>query len=325
MNTSSREGDDKLQSSLGILAEVCRRGVQRVGVPPGDVQAGAEGSDHVDARHADEPLGEMVEIRPTDSVGAQVRGLDHLGNGALRQELAVGDVRDLVAALGLVHVVGRDEHRHAGGRELVDLAPEFAPRLRVDTGRRLVEKQEIGLGKNAGAEREALLPAAGQRAGELELAALEPQPLDRLLRSADGIVETIDPRHEFQVLLDREILVQAEPLRHVADAALDLVPLREDVVAEARSPSAVRREQSADHAQRGGLAGAVGTEEAVDLPAPDLEARDCARPPCRRTTSSGLQRRWRYRHCAPLAIRELAACSAITLTSRHVQSRASAR
>ena len=117
---------------------------------------------------------------PADSVGAQTRALDHLRNGAFRQELAVGDVGDLVAALGLVHVVGRDQHRHAIRRELVDLAPELAPCLRVDARRRFIEKEQIGRRKDAGAKRQALLPSARKRAGELHLPALEPEALDRL-------------------------------------------------------------------------------------------------------------------------------------------------
>jgi hypothetical protein len=49
----------------------------------------------------------------------------------------------------------------------VHLLPELAPRLRVDARGRLVEQQQLGLVQHARGEREALLPAAGQRAGEL--------------------------------------------------------------------------------------------------------------------------------------------------------------
>ena len=79
-----------------------------------------------------------------------------------------------MAAFGLVHVMRRDEHRHAARCELVDFAPELASRLRIDAGGGLVEQQEIGLWQYAGAQREALFPAAGQRAGELCLASLKP-------------------------------------------------------------------------------------------------------------------------------------------------------
>ena len=126
----------------------------------------------------DQLLGERLQVGPAHRVGAQVRLRDHLVDGALRQQLAVGDVGDLVAALGLVHVVGGDQHGHALGGELVDLAPELAPRLGVDAGGRLVEQQQLGLGQDAGAERQALLPAAGQLARQLPLAPLQAQPLD---------------------------------------------------------------------------------------------------------------------------------------------------
>ena len=83
------------------------------------------------------------------------------------------------------------------------------------------------------------------------------------------IGEAVHARHELQVLQDGEVLVEAEALRHVADVALDLLASRADVVAERRAAAAVRRQQPAQHAQRGGLAGAVGAEEAVDLAALD--------------------------------------------------------
>src|SRR5262249_28604277 len=54
---------------------------------------------------------------------------------------------------------------------------------------------------------------------------------------------------------------------HVADVALDRVRLRADVVAQAGAVALVGGEQPAQHADGGGLAGAVGAEEAVDLAA----------------------------------------------------------
>ena len=68
-----------------------------------------------------------------------------------------------MTALGLVHVVGRDQHGEAVGRERMDLVPELAARLGVDARGRLVEQQQLGIGQRAGAERQALLPAARQR------------------------------------------------------------------------------------------------------------------------------------------------------------------
>ena len=72
-----------------------------------------------------------------------------------------------MAALGLVHVMGRDEHGEPFGGEAVDLVPELAPRLRIDARGRLVEQQQLRPVHDAGGERQPLLPAARQRPGQL--------------------------------------------------------------------------------------------------------------------------------------------------------------
>ena len=71
---------------------------------------------------------------------------DHLGDRCPAvEQLAVGDVGEAVAALGLVHVVRGDQHGEPVGGEPVDLVPELAPRLGVDAGGGLVEQQQLGL------------------------------------------------------------------------------------------------------------------------------------------------------------------------------------
>src|SRR5262249_33625963 len=160
----------------------------------------------------------------------------------------------LVTALGLVHVVGGDQHGEAFGRERVDLAPELAPRFWVDARGRLVEQQQLRTGQRAGAEREPLLPAAGQGTGDLLLAALQAEPRNHRARRAARVGKPIDAGDELEVLPHRQVLVQAEALRHVADADLDLVGLGADVVTEAGAVPFVRREQPAQHADGRGLA-----------------------------------------------------------------------
>ena len=46
---------------------------------------------------------------------------DHLLNGAMRQQFAIGDISDPVAALCLVHVVGRNQHSQPVGGERVSV------------------------------------------------------------------------------------------------------------------------------------------------------------------------------------------------------------
>ena len=98
----------------------------------------------------------------------------HLAGVALDDDVPVGEIDDAVAALGLVHVVGRDQHGEAFAGEVVDHVPELAARLGVDAGGRLVEQEELRLVQDAGGEREALLPAAGELAGELAAPVGEP-------------------------------------------------------------------------------------------------------------------------------------------------------
>ncbi len=72
----------------------------------------------------------------------------------------LGEIDDALAALRLVHVMGRDQHGEAFGGHVVDQVPEFAARLGVDAGGRLVEQQQFRLVQHAGGQRQALLPAA---------------------------------------------------------------------------------------------------------------------------------------------------------------------
>jgi hypothetical protein len=214
--------------------------------------------------------GKTFAVRCVHGERGQVRVFDHLAHGAAREHAPEGDIRDLVAALRFVHVMGGDENGEAAGREVVNLAPEIAPRLGVDARGRLVEQEQLRIGQRAGAERGPLLPAARQLARDLLLAAFEPEPGDHRLGGARRARQAVDARDEFQILAHRKILVETEVLRHVADARLDLCGFGADVEAEAGAAALVGREQAAQHADGGGLARAVGAEEAEDRAAPDL-------------------------------------------------------
>src|ERR1700738_2473355 len=95
----------------------------------------------------------------------------------MRQQHAIGNIGDLVTALGLVHVMGGDQDGEALRRARVNLVLECAPRLRTDACRRLVRKKELRVRKGAGTERKPLLPAPGKLARELALAGPEPTAL----------------------------------------------------------------------------------------------------------------------------------------------------
>jgi hypothetical protein len=90
-------------------------------------------------------------------------------------------------------------------------------------------------------------------------------PVDRLLPPGDAV----HPRDEVEVLLDRQVLVQAEALGHVADFALDRRRVAPQVVTKARAFAVVGCQQAAQHADRRRLAAAVRSEEAEDRAALD--------------------------------------------------------
>src|SRR5262249_56664598 len=127
-------------------------------------------------------------------------------------------------------------------------------RLRINARGRLVEKEKLRVRQRAGPERKPLFPATGELAGELRLATLESEPLDHRARCCRRVGHTVEACDEFQVLAHREILVEAETLRHVAHVALDLVRLGADVVTETGALAFVRGERPAQHPDGRGLA-----------------------------------------------------------------------
>ncbi len=184
----------------------------------------------------------MFTIRRAHREGHQMRVRDHLVDRPARQDLAEGDIGDLVAALGFVHVMGGDKDGETVGREFVNLAPELAPRLGVDARGRLVEQQQTWIGQRAGAERKPLFPAAGEFSCDLLLTALQAEPRDHRVRRRRRPLHAVDARDEFEVLAHREIVVEAEALRHVTDAVLDLHRLGANVVAETGAVACIGRQ-----------------------------------------------------------------------------------
>ena len=108
----------------------------------------------------------------------------------------------------------------------VDQRPELLPHLRIETDRRLIEKDEPGLMHERTCDQQTPPHAAGELvdarvAAVDELGHLE-RPLDR--RTALGAADPVEVREHEQVLLDRERDVEIVELRH--DSALRARDLR---------------------------------------------------------------------------------------------------
>ena len=101
----------------------------------------------------------------------------------------------------------------------------------------------------------------------------EPHPLHDLPDGRPAVRHLVDARDEIEVLEHRQVLVEAEALRHVADLAADFVRFVHEIVAEALARAAVGLEQAAEHADGRRLAAAVRPEKAADLAPGDLQVQ----------------------------------------------------
>ena len=158
-------------------------------------------------------------------------------------------------------------------RRLVDHFPELAARDRIDAAGRLVEEDDARLVEQRDRERQLLPPAERDRADELIGGVLEPEAREHPAGAvADvAIAQVVDAAVERDVLADGEVLVEREALAHVADVALDALGLAGDVVSGDGRAAGGGREQTGQHPDRGGLAGAVRAEEAEHLAGADVE------------------------------------------------------
>ena len=231
----------------------------------------AEGDGLLDTRLGAKLVRELDHIGSVDRPGGQAGVVDDLVHRAVGQQVAVGDIGELVASLGFVHVVGGDEKGQALGGEAVDVLPEIAPRLWIDPRRRLVEQEQFRLMDQAGGEGHALLPSAGKFSRQLLRTVREPEFLDAFLHQLRPVFHAVHARDKIEILGNGQVLVEAETLRHIADLLLDRFAVVDDIVAEAGAAAGVGAEQAAKHADESRLAAAVGTEKSVDFAGGHLE------------------------------------------------------
>src|SRR6185436_14763411 len=133
--------------------------------------------------------------------------------------------------------------------------------------RGLVEEDDSRLVEDRAPERQALTPSAGEIGGEHLLAAAETCHVEHEVASLGEprAGNAVDAAEEGDVLIDGELLVEREALRHVADAPLHAFGIGADVDAAHRGGARRGPEQAAEHPDGGGLAGAVAPEKSEHL------------------------------------------------------------
>src|SRR5579872_2440691 len=84
--------------------------------------------------------------------------------------------------------------------------------------------------------------------------------------------QVVDPAVDGQILAGGEAFVEVLVLEDDADALFQALPLFDDITAGNDGPATGRRNLAGEHANGGGLAGAVGAEQTEDFAAAHAEA-----------------------------------------------------
>ena len=156
----------------------------------------------------------------------------------------------------------------------VDVGPELPPGHRIDPRGGFIEEQQRRLVEQGAGEGQALAQAKGQGFRLLAEPGAEGERLHhgvdaRLLLATE---QAVDAGEERQVLGHGELLVEGELLGHVAEVLTRRRGAAGQIDAGHQRLSAARAQQAALHLEGGGLARAVGAEQAEDLPPAHREA-----------------------------------------------------
>src|SRR5437867_4024053 len=225
------------------------------------------------------PLNRFVDLlertaacQPEKNRGQMIVGITgeraHLVDGALSDDLPLPD-----DAEALTHLL-RDFERmsaHQNRNAVVAHAPEHVfdqpCATRIEADHRLVHRDGARTVQKRGAHHEALLHPMREAFDELVLPASELEQIQHFVNAIhDAIaVETVQPSVEPEELSGGELFVDEWTIGNEAEGALGELGLLRDVMAVDVDASGGGLQQPGDHAQRGGLAGAVRTEEAMNL------------------------------------------------------------
>src|SRR5579872_2056220 len=245
--------------------------LQGVAIGSRDMERPPEDGRRLDARRFPQSARGLIHPLARRFIGDEARLTRDFVRAALHNNASAGEVHDAIAALRFVHVMGRHKYGQAFARHIMNQVPEFAPRLGVDAGGRLVEQQQFRLVQHAGGQGKTLLPPAGELSRQLVAPIEKPHSRHDIVDGDAAIFHLIDAGDEIEVLEDGEILVEAEFLRHIADVAADERRLADNVEADALAFAGVGNQQPAEHPNRRRLAAAVRAEEAAYLALIDLE------------------------------------------------------
>lgn len=174
---------------------------------------------------------------------------------------ALPDDRDPVGQrFDLGEDVAGQQHRAARRPGLTDALLEHGFHQRIESGRRLVEQQQLDVAGQCGDQRDLLPVALG--VGAPLLPGVEVEPLTQLL-PAGGVSSPTQPGEEIDRLTSGQIGPQLHITGYVGETAVQRHGVGPRVAAEQPSRSAVLSQEAEKDPDGGGLARAVGAEETV--------------------------------------------------------------
>ncbi len=181
----------------------------------------------------------------------------------------------LVAAFRLVQVGGAEQHAHPlFPHQPLDDGPQLAPRHRIDADRGFVQQQQTGRPHQGAGQSEFLFHAAGQASRQPRGEAGQTHHVQQFgVASAPfGGQHPLQVGVQIQVLLDAQVLVQAEALRHVADRGLHRQRLAAHVQTQHPQFAGIGPQQAGGQPHQGGFAGAIRADQAGDPARRDRQA-----------------------------------------------------
>src|SRR5262245_24068412 len=187
----------------------------------------------------------------------------HLLQGsALLRAPQPNDAQAVAEGLDLGQDVARKQHGPALGPDLPDAVLEDGLHQGVETGRRLVEEKEFGVGGER--RHQANLLAIPFGVGSRLLGRIELEALEKLIPPSQVEVAP-EAAEEIDDLAPAEVRPQAHLARHVRETAVQRDSVAPRVTAEKRDLARVGAKQAEQDADGRGLARTVGSEETVDL------------------------------------------------------------
>ena len=222
---------------------------------------------------------------PTSRTVAPRLALSSVGR-PLGDDVAVVDDHQIGGQpVGLLEVLGGEEHGGAPADQALDDLPQVVAALGVEPGGWLVQEEHGGPGHQGGGQVEPSSHTTRVRLERAVAGVVQGELPEQFGGPAGhvGGVEVVEPAHHAEVLPAGEVLVHGGVLAGQPDQAADQSGLLPDVVTQHPGRTAVGLQDGGEDPDGGGLAGPVGAEEAehpslLDVEGDPVEGADLVFP-----------------------------------------------